>query len=147
MKAPSKYERYILPNIEKIIGWIREGATDDDIAARLHTTRKTLHVYRKQYPEFAELFKENKEVVDTKVENALLKNALGYEYEECTYESAWNDSKKEFVEVCTKRVKKHQKPDTTAQIFWLKNRKPKEWRDTKEVKHEGSIKLEEFFKE
>ena len=76
-----------------------------------------------------------------------MKSAKGFDYYEETYETHWNDARKEFVEVCTKRVKKKVPPSNTAQIFWLKNRKPKEWRDTKEIKHEGSIKLEEFFKE
>ncbi len=48
------------------------------------------------------------------VEKALLKRALGYEYDEVIYEGGQE----------TKRVKKHVVPDTTAQIFWLKNRKP-----------------------
>mgnify|MGYP006876283676 CR=1 FL=1 len=57
------------------------------------------------------------------VENALLKRALGYEYEEITYEHGEE----------TKRVLKQVIPDTTAQIFWLKNRKPNNWRDMKHV--------------
>lgn len=28
-------------------------------------------------------------------------------------------------------------PDTTAQIFWLKNRKPEEWRDKQSIEHSG----------
>jgi len=57
------------------------------------------------------------------VENALLKRALGYEYEEV---------KEKFEDgVITERTvtKKEVVPDTTAQIFWLKNRKPDKWRD------------------
>jgi len=29
--------------------------------------------------------------------------------------------------------------NTTAQIFWLKNRKPKEWRDKQDIEHGGSV--------
>ena len=41
--------------------------------------------------------------------------------------------------VTTKEIVKEVTPDTTAQIFWLKNRKPEEWRDKKDVAVEGSV--------
>ena len=53
------------------------------------------------------------------MENALLKRALGYEYDEITYENGEE----------VKRVTKQVAPDITAQIFWLKNRKPQQRRD------------------
>ena len=63
----------------------------------------------------------------------MLKRALGYKYTEVT---------KERIEggfVVTKEVTKEVVPDTTAQIFWLKNRKPNEWRDKQNVELEGEI--------
>ncbi|HLS07388.1 MAG TPA: hypothetical protein VK079_05485, partial [Bacillota bacterium] len=36
-------------------------------------------------------------------------------------------------------VTKEVQPDTTAQIFWLKNRKPAEWRDKQEIEHTGGL--------
>lgn len=63
-----------------------------------------------------------KEVVDVKVENALLKRALGYTYKETRKEGTPRGVQK-VVEI-TKTVP----PDVTAQIFWLKNRKPDVWR-------------------
>jgi len=45
----------------------------------------------------------------------------------------------------TKIVTKEVQPDTTAQIFWLKNRRPEAWRDKQEVEHSGTMKLEDFF--
>ena len=62
------------------------------------------------------------------VENALLKAALGYEYDEV----------KETVNG-TETTTKYAQPNTTALIFWLKNRKPKEWRDKQEHEHSGSL--------
>ncbi|MEK3993690.1 helix-turn-helix domain-containing protein [Psychrobacillus sp. FSL K6-2365] len=32
-------------------------------------------------------------------------------------------------------------PDTTAQIFWLKNRKPDKWRDKQNIEHSGSMEI------
>ena len=64
------------------------------------------------------------------MENALLKRALGYEAEETTTEIREENGKK------TKYIKKtmrHVLPDTTAQIFWLKNRRPDKWRDKHEI--------------
>jgi hypothetical protein len=145
--SKSKYEDYVEPKLELIECWARDGYIEEDIAKKLGISYATFREYKNKYPALLAAIKKGKEVVDYEVENALLKSALGYEYDEETYETRWDDNKKRFVEVCTKRVTKKQPPSNTAQIFWLKNRKPKEWRDTKEIKHEGSIKLEEFFKE
>ena len=60
----------------------------------------------------------------------MLKRALGYEYEEETYENG----------ILTKKVKKQVAPDTTAQIFWLKNRQVKKWRDKVEIADNDAIK-------
>ena len=83
----------------------------------------TLYDWKNAYNEISESLKRGKEVVDRQVENALLKRALGYEYEEV--------SEKFEMGILTERkvTKKQVVPDTTAQIFWLKNRKPADWRD------------------
>ena len=100
-------------------GWARDGLTDEQIARNIGIATSTFYEWKKKKLEFSETLKKGKEVVDFEVENALLKRALGYEYEEETYENG----------ILTKKVKKHVAPDTTAQIFWLKNRKPNNWKD------------------
>jgi len=116
-------------------GWARDGDTDKTIAAKLGVSEVTLNKWKKEKPLFLEALKKGKEVVDRQVENALLKNALGYEYEE---ETVTNKG-----DVVT--IRKYQHPNTTAQIFWLKNRKPQEWRDKQQIEHmgkdEGAIKF------
>ena len=92
----------------------------------------TLYDWKKKYPEISESLKKGKEVIDTIVENALLKRALGYRYDEVTIENG----------IETKRVTKEVQPDTTAQIFWLKNRRPDKWRDKQNVEVSGSLKTE-----
>lgn len=67
--------------------------------------------------------KKGKEVVDRQVENALLKRALGYKYTETRTKT----ENGEITETIT--IEKEVIPDVTAQIFWLKNRKPEAWRD------------------
>lgn len=104
-------------------GWARNGLTDEQIAHNIGITTKTLYEWKNRFSAICDALKKGKEVVDIQVENALLKRALGYSYEEKTYEGG----------VLTKVVTKQVAPDTTAQIFWLKNRKPQEWRDKQEV--------------
>lgn len=124
MARPSKYETHVAPRLEEIKDWVRNGATDEEVAQRLGINPDTFYSYKKRFSEFSESLKESKEFVDSQVESALLKRALGYDYEETTQER--NDKGQLVV---TKVVHKQVVPDTTAQIFWLKNRRPDKWRD------------------
>ena len=74
--------------------------------------------------DFADALKKGKEDVDIQVENALLKRALGYEYNETTQELSGFGQMR-----VTKIVTKQVIPDTTAQIFWLKNRRSDKWKN------------------
>lgn len=109
--------------------WARDGLTDEQISNNLGISTTTFYEYKKNYPEFSESLKRGKEIVDYEVENALLKRALGYEIEEKTYETRWDENQGRFREVLTRKVRKEVVPDTTAQIYWLNNRKPKQWRN------------------
>ena len=109
--------------------WARDGLTDEQIAKNLGIAYSTFREYKNKYSALSAALKKGKEVIDYEVENALLKRVLGYEYEEVTYEHGEE----------TKRVLKHVVPDTTAQIFWLKNRKPQQWRDKKDIEHSGEV--------
>lgn len=111
-------------------GWARDGLTDEQIAKNIGINRTTLYDWKKKEINIADALKKGKKVVDFEVENALLKRALGYEYEEETYENG----------ILTKKVKKQVAPDTTAQIFWLKNRQTKKWRDKVEIADNDAIK-------
>ncbi|MFL0194178.1 transposase [Clostridium sp. WILCCON 0269] len=140
-------------------GWSRDGLTDEQIAKNLGIHAATLYEYKKRYSEFSEALKKGKEVIDFEVENALLKRALGYSYTEVIRERVIRKDKNGKVltdihgfpaydMVITKEVKKEIAPDTTALIFWLKNRKPDKWRDKQDIEHTGNIgikRLEDFF--
>ena len=104
-------------------GWARDGLTDEQIAHNMGINVSTLYVYKNEHKEISEALKKGKEVVDRMVENALLKRALGYTYEETRVEIMPDGSKKGIQ--TTKTVL----PDTTAQIFWLKNRRADIWRN------------------
>src|SRR5699024_8827522 len=107
----------------EIEGMARDGLTDKQMAHNIGIAESTLNEWKNRFPEFKESLKRGKEVVDREVENALLKTALGFYY---TEEQVTNSGG-----VVT--TKKYAKPNTTAQIFWLKNRKRLEWRDKQEI--------------
>jgi len=126
--AKGKYHDWITDEgLLLIEGWARDGLTDEQIAHNMGIKRQTLYEWMKRFPDISDALKKGKEVVDRQVENALLKNALGFYYEE---ETVTNKG-----DVVT--VRKYEKPNTTAQIFWLKNRKPQVWRDKQQVEHTG----------
>lgn len=79
--------------------------------------------------------KKNKNIVDIEVENALYKRAVGYEYQETTIEIDDEGKKK------VKKTTKQMAPETLAIIFFLKNRKPEDWRDKREVEVKGEISM------
>lgn len=134
--AKGKYEYWLTTEgLLKLEGWARDGLTDEQIAGNAGITAKTLYEWKNKYGEICEALKKGKEVVDRQVENALLKRALGYEYTEVTKEYI-----PELGEMkITKKVTKEVAPDTTAQIFWLKNRKPDDWRDKRDVDLSGNV--------
>lgn len=141
--AKGKYQEWLEP--EKLIlieGWARDGLTDKQIAHNIGISEQTLNAWKKKYPSFSESLKRGKEVVDRQVENALLKRALGYSYEEVTKQLCENAKTGKMEMKITKVVTKEVMPDTTAQIFWLKNRKPQQWRDKRVVDNSGDAKAE-----
>ena len=111
----------------QVEAWCRDGLIEAQIATNLGISVATLEVYKHDHPEFVEALKRGKEVVDIQVENKLFKRAMGYEYDEV--KTVVDDEGKVTV---TKTIKEVV-PDTTAQIFWLKNRKPKQWRDKQDI--------------
>ena len=128
----SLYDRYIKGNEEVIKADCRNGADNKGICKRLGIAPTTLKRIRKEYPEVNDLLKEGKDEADFKVESSLYRRAIGYEVEETTTEVKVGEIGSAQATVI-KKVKKHNAGDTTAQIFWLKNRKPDEWRDKQDV--------------
>jgi transcriptional regulator with XRE-family HTH domain len=126
----AKYERWISEEgLLLIEGWARDGLTDEQIASNMGISKSTLYEWKKKYSDLSDTLKKGKEVIDRMVENALLKSALGYEYLE-------DGMAKDGTVVPLQKV---AHPNTTALIFWLKNRKPAQWRDKQELHHEGTI--------
>lgn len=121
--AKGKYEYWLTPEgLIKLEGWARDGLTNEQIASNMGIRRETLIDWKKKYPNISNTLKRGKEVVDYEVENALLKRALGYTVKE---EKLTKDG-------CVVELEREVPGDVTAQIFWLKNRKPDAWRDRPE---------------
>ena len=126
--AKGKYQRWLEPDgLLLLEGWARDGLTDEQLAGKMGINPATLYDWKNKYPKISEALKKGKEVVDIQVENALLKRALGYDYQEQRIEKSDKDGTKIIQTI------RHIPADTTAQIFWLKNRRPDRWRDKPEM--------------
>lgn len=145
----AKYTEWLTEEgLIKIEGWARDGLIDKQIAENIGVAYSTFREWVKKFPALSAALKKGKEVVDRQVENALFKSATGYEYTEVTKELTENG-----MEI-TKKVTKQVAPNPTAAIFWLKNRKPDEWRDRKETEVSGvlnisdaAVEIEQFFED
>lgn len=152
--AKSKAEKWLEPDgLLRIEGWARDGLTEEQIAKNMGVSRSTLSDYKVKYPDILRAIKNSKEVADREVENALFNKATGYtvklkkpmkvrhvEYDEASGRKVAEYDRIEYIE-----EEVHVPADTTAQIFWLKNRKPNEWRDKVTVTDESSLeKLDEL---
>lgn len=120
--------------------WARDGLTDEQIAGNMGINVRTLYLWKKKNVQIFQSLKVGKEIADIEVENALRKKALGFRETEQTVTTRktveYENGKRvrEISEPVIAEVEKYYPPDTTAQIFWLKNRKPEKWRDKQEQK-------------
>lgn len=120
--------------------WARDGLTDEQIAGNMGINVRSLYNWKKKSIPIFQSLKISKELADIEVENALRKKALGFREKEQTIATRktveYENGKRirEVTEPVVTEVEKYYPPDTTAQIFWLKNRKPKQWRDKQEQK-------------
>lgn len=128
-----------------IEGWARDGLSNKQIAKNMGVSLNVFNKWKKENEVFAGFLKKSKDVADREVENSLFKRANGFEYTETTEERVFNPLTNRFEMVVTKKVHKVVLPDTTAQIFWLKNRKQDVWRDRREIDNTEHIdKLDEI---
>lgn len=111
------------------------GATDAELADFFGVSDRTIYRWQSQFPEFCQSLKAGKEAADERVERSLYHKATGYTH----------DAVKIFMPAGAKEpvyaeYREHVPPDTTAAIFWLKNRRSEAWRDKTDVhvRHEVS---------
>lgn len=129
MGRPSKFDTIDLEQVKRLA---TAGKTDKEMAEYFKVALSTWSKWKVEKPDFMEALKGWKDEADKHVEESLYKRAMGYCHEE----------EKVFCsngEIVTHKTIKHYPPDTTACIFWLKNRQPDQWREKQEVQHSGEI--------
>lgn len=107
--------------------WSRDGYTIEDIANKIGVNQKTLYDWRSQYPEIEEALRNGREIVDYKVENALLKSALGYQKKEVKVTTTMRYGK--VVETIKEVTETEQAPNVNAIQTWLYNRQKEKWKN------------------
>lgn len=126
---PSKYQPQFAEHAAKLCAL---GATDAQLADFFGVAVSTVALWKVQHPEFSDALKISKDEADAKVEQSLYRRATGYECDEV-------DIRVLNGEIVQTPLRKIYPPDTTAMIFWLKNRKPGEWRDKTESTVNGQL--------
>ncbi|MDL2257575.1 helix-turn-helix domain-containing protein [Eubacteriales bacterium OttesenSCG-928-K08] len=135
----------------KLSAWARDGLVEEQIAKNMGIASSTLYDWKNRFPEIGEALKKTKDIVDIEVENALHKSAVGWTYDEITREPLYNAITGEPVIgkngkpviAITKIVTKQVLPSNTAQIFWLTNRKPEEWKHVKKHEISGEVQVDD----
>lgn len=128
---PSDFKPEFCDQAEKLC---KLGATDRELADFFEKAESTISLWKTAHPEFSEALKRGKAVADMEVADRLYQRALGYSHA----------SEKVFLfegQVIRADIVKHYPPDTTAAIFWLKNRQPEKWRDKIDHDHSGKLDL------
>lgn len=126
---PTKYETRYNTQVYKLA---LLGATDKEMADFFEVAESTFYLWKTEYPKFSEAIKKGKRVANTKVAESLFKRANGYSHPDVDIKVIENKI------VTTKLIKRYP-PDTTAAIFWLKNREPELWRDKQELQHNSPV--------
>lgn len=107
------------------------GATDAEIADFFDVDVRTIYRWKNTHEEFCQALKAGKDQADERVERSLYHKAVGYEQKAVKIFMPAGSADPVYAEYVEKLA-----PDTTAAIFWLKNRRSQEWRD--KITHEGT---------
>lgn len=119
MARPTKYQKAYAEQARKLC---LLGYTDDQLADFFEVSASTINKWKLDHPRFSESIKKGKDVADGDVAESLYQRAMGYEHPEDDIRAV------DGAIVITPTIKRYP-PDTTAAIFWLKNRQSKKWRD------------------
>ena len=131
MARPTKFKEEFIPQAEKLC---KLGATDMEVADFFDVDVRTVYRWKGENEAFCQALKVGKDIADERVERSLYARANGYEHEEV-------DIRVVGGAIVQTPIRKYYPPDTTACIFWLKNRKTAEWRDKVEQEHSGTVQI------
>jgi len=128
---PTKYKSEYVEQARKLC---LLGATDKQLADFFQVNEDTINEWKLKHPEFSESLKGAKSEADAEVEKSLFQRAKGFEHEAVHFSAYEGD-------VTETPYTEHYPPDTTACIFWLKNRQSERWRDKTDVEHSGDLSI------
>lgn len=118
-----KYDEYVKPMLQQIESWARSGATEEEICTALGIAKSTFYDYKNKYSELSRALRVGRQSVVLDIKAALLKKALGFEYQEK------RGYKKPGEPIVTTDIfQRYSPPDPTAATMLLRNYDP-EWRD------------------
>ena len=129
MARPTKFKPEFVAQAEKLC---KLGATDIEIADFFEVDTRTIYRWKADNDGFCQALKSGKAESDDRVERSLFSRATGYEHDEV-------DIRVVGGEIVQTPIRKYYPPDTTAGIFWLKNRRPNSWRDKQDIELGGSV--------
>lgn len=126
---PTKYQAEYAEQARKLC---LLGATDQEMADFFDVEVRTIYRWKAEHDEFCQSVKAGKDVADERVERSLYQKAVGYEQDEVKIFMPASSPAPVYAPFRAKIA-----PDTTAAIFWLKNRRSAEWRDRQQTEHTG----------
>jgi hypothetical protein len=139
---PPTYDKKFVAQAKKLT---ELGATDRELAEFFGVEARTIHRWKIEHEDFCHSVKAGKIAADERVVKSLYNRAVGYSFDSekiMTLTERDGDSSSSHIE----RVPtvEHVPPDVTACIFWLKNRRPQEWRDRVEQVNQDIKDIIEF---
>lgn len=137
---PSKFDQLWKKHQTKLAKLYSAGLTDKEIAELLEITDRTIENWKIKHPEFFQALSNWKNRADEKVERSLYERAIGYSHPDVHISNFQG-------KITVTDITKYYPPDSTAMIFWLKNRKKNEWRDKQEIEQSGNMDLTPKFEE
>lgn len=131
---PSKYN----PETHLVIvqALAKRGLTIVQLAETLDVSPSTVNKWMVEYPDFSEAIKEARDISDESVEASLFQRATGYSVKATKVFLPAGSTEPVYAPYI-----EHFPPDPTSMIFWLKNRRPEQWRDKQEIEHSGKLDM------
>ena len=144
---PQIYADWATPErLEAFSQVVADGATIEGMAKHIGVSTRTIERWRKAHPEFREAFIAGRQQATAQVESALFRNAIGGVVKDQKYVYVKDEDTGKRKKVLVEENKKEVLGSTSAQIFWLKNRAPEEWKDCKDLTLAGEIGIADRMK-
>ena len=125
----SKYETHVLPRLDEVAAWCRDGVSEEKIAENLGVGYSTFQEYKKKYPGLLGVLKKNKDYVDNvEVVGALQRMVTGYTVTLHKTRMAWNPETKTWDRL-QEEWEQHIPPNPALMQLWLKTRQRGTWNE------------------